>query len=80
MSDWAPPKMVCIKWSDAWSSDQYFDPDRSYDGLEAYSAGFLCEENDDGIVLAKIAFPETEDKRRFSFVPWGMIDEWRDIE
>ncbi len=77
---WEPPPMVCIKWHDAWSNSAYYNDDTYYDAADAWVVGFLCEENDYGVVVSKMAFPEGLERKHMTFIPWDGLLEWRDVE
>ena len=77
------PPIVRVKWLDAWTSEKFYYDDTEYTGAPIYSTGFICEENDEGLILSGQHFPphlgDEPLQRRISFIPWGMVENWWDV-
>ena len=67
------PKIYLVRWDDAWSNGNgYYREDSDYTPMQMTEIGFVCEENDDTLVLAS-GWAEDESLRHISVIPWEYI-------
>lgn len=67
------PKTYLVRWNDAWrGSSGYYREDGDYTPMQIMDIGFVCEENEDTLVIAS-CYAEDESKRHLSVIPWEYI-------
>lgn len=68
-------KIYAVQWQDAWSHDDgYYDSNSKYSSMTIIDVGFLCEDTDDGVLLASSNCIEDGGRRHLKFIPTAMID------
>ena len=66
-------KLYVVTWGDAWSTAvRYYDEDDDYTPLVVTNVGWLCEDNDETIVLAT-SFAESGALRGVMVIPHADI-------
>lgn len=66
------PKIMVVKWADAWSIGGYYKETNDHTPLLVTDIGFVCEENDDCIVLC-MSVDENDSRRHLVIIPWEYI-------
>lgn len=67
------PKIYLVRWDDAWSNGNgYYREHADYTPMQLWDIGFVCEENEDTLVLAS-CYSEDDSKRSISIIPWEYI-------
>ena len=63
-------ELLIVTWGDAYANLQYYDddPDRDWTPIIVKDVGWLCEENDETIVLCS-ALSENGNQRNLSVIP-----------
>ncbi len=64
-----PTRLVIVTWGDAWSRSEYYDKDNDFSPVVVVDVGWLCEENDETLVICK-SYNENEDLRGLTIIPW----------
>lgn len=67
------PKIMVVKWADAWGSMQYYNKKHDYTPMIMTDVGFLCEENDESIVLCMSWSEDDDSKRHLTVIPWEFV-------
>ena len=65
-------KIYLVEWFDAWSTGNYYKVANDYTPVVIKNIGFLCEENDDTLVLSS-SICEDDSQRSVFVVPWEYI-------
>ncbi len=70
-----------IEWYDAWSNgDSYYTSDTKCEPMLIVDVGFVCEENDEGVLLAASNCPDDKGLRHIKFIPHGMIKSISEVD
>ncbi len=63
-------KIMIVKWGDAWARHGYYDQSEDHAPTVMVDIGWLCEENDETIVLCRSMCEDDGQKRQLSVIPW----------
>lgn len=66
------PKIYLVRWDDAFGNQGYYHKNNDYTPMQITDIGFVCEENDDTLVLAS-CWAEDESLRHITVIPWEYI-------
>ena len=65
-------KSYLVEWFDAWGNGNYYKEGNDYTPVVICNIGFLCEENDETLVLSS-SISEDDAQRSVFVVPWEYI-------
>ena len=68
-----------VKWGDAFANHGYYSSGRDYTPEVMYDIGWMIEENDETIVLAR-SRSDDGDYRSLSVIPWVNVISMEELE
>ena len=73
------PKIYVVRWMDAWASlNTYHDDHGNYTPMVMKDIGFVCEMNDESIVLAQ-SVSESGALRNLTVIPWEFVIDMKEL-
>lgn len=67
------PRIVEVKWLDAWSSLEYYKPDADHSGLECSNIGYLGELGEDSLIMYSSYAECIASRRGVMVIPWEYV-------